>query len=135
MKYGETQNPRELPHEGFDKAGDNLLSRYSHYHGPQVLNGRVRNGNGCGHLGMVTGKSRDERKGAWGENPTQFLASEYQKDSGKSLSVCAPCHHAGIRIGLAIMNDRRLLAPRPSSLTPHCKELINAVKRLAVSTG
>ena len=54
------QNPRELPHEGFDKAGDDLLSRYSHYHGPQVLNGRVRNGNGCGHLGMVTGKSRDE---------------------------------------------------------------------------
>ena len=53
----EKQNPRELPHEGFDKAGDNLLSRYSHYHGPQVLNGRVRNGNGCGHLGMVTGKS------------------------------------------------------------------------------
>src|SRR5437763_10942898 len=39
------------------KAGNNLLSRYSHYHGPQVLNGRVRNGNGCGHLGMVTGKT------------------------------------------------------------------------------
>jgi hypothetical protein len=50
-------NPRELPHEGLDKAGDNLLSRYSHYHGPQMLNGRVRNGNGCVHLGMVTGKS------------------------------------------------------------------------------
>lgn len=39
------------------KAGNNLLSRCSHYHGPQVLNGRVRNGNGCIHLGMVTGKS------------------------------------------------------------------------------
>ena len=51
------QNPRELPRGGFDKAGDDLLSRYSHYHGPQVLNGRVRNGNGCGHLGMVTGKT------------------------------------------------------------------------------
>ena len=50
------QNPRDLRHEGFEKAGNNLLSRYSHYHGPQVLNGRVRNGNGCGHLGMVTGK-------------------------------------------------------------------------------
>ena len=55
--HGETQNPREFPREGFDKAGDDLLSRYSHYHGPQVLNGRVRNGNGCGHLGMVTGKT------------------------------------------------------------------------------
>ncbi len=39
------------------KSGDNLLSRYSHYHRPQVLNGRVRNGNGCGHLGKVTGNS------------------------------------------------------------------------------
>ena len=47
---------------GFEKAGDNLLSRYSHYHGPQVLNGRVRNGNGCGHLGMVTGK---KHSGQW----------------------------------------------------------------------
>ena len=56
------QNPRELPHEGFDKAGDDLLSRYSHYHGPQVLNGRVRNGNGCGHVGMVTGKTHS---GQW----------------------------------------------------------------------
>ena len=46
-----------VSHEGFEKAGNNLLSRYSHYHGPQVLNGRVRNGNGCGHLGMVTGKT------------------------------------------------------------------------------
>ena len=53
------QNNKTLvvSHEGFEKAGDNLLSRYSHYHGPQVLNGRVRNGNGCDHLGMVTGKS------------------------------------------------------------------------------
>ena len=38
------------------KAGDDLLSRYSHYHGPRVLNGRVRDGNGCVHTGMVAGK-------------------------------------------------------------------------------
>jgi hypothetical protein len=42
----------------FINPGDNLLSRYSHYHRPQLLNGRVRNGNGCFQLGMVTGKSR-----------------------------------------------------------------------------
>ena len=42
---------------GFEKsAGDNLLSRWTHYHRPQVLYGRVRNGNGCCHLGQVTGK-------------------------------------------------------------------------------
>ncbi len=58
-KKRKTKHPR-FPVGVLAKAGDNLLSRYSHYHGPQVLNGRVRNGNGCGHLGMVTGKSRDE---------------------------------------------------------------------------
>ena len=46
------------------KAGNNLLSRSSHYHGPQVLNGRVRNGNGCIHLGMVTGKAPKYQKGS-----------------------------------------------------------------------
>src|SRR5262249_36571807 len=41
----------------FVKSGDDLLSRFAHYHGPGVLNGRVRNGNGCGHPGVLTGKS------------------------------------------------------------------------------
>src|SRR6266852_3045062 len=27
----------------------------THYHRPWMLNGRVRNGNGCGHPGKVTG--------------------------------------------------------------------------------
>ena len=27
-----------------------------HYHGPRVLNGRVRDGNGCGRPGLLTGK-------------------------------------------------------------------------------
>src|SRR5262249_26121297 len=37
--------------------GDDLLSRVKHYHRPRMLNGRVRNGNGCGHPGKLTGKS------------------------------------------------------------------------------
>ena len=52
--------PRSFRYGVLKKAGNNLLSRYSHYHGPQVLNGRVRNGNGCGHLGMVTGKIKSD---------------------------------------------------------------------------
>lgn len=46
------------PHDGGGsnkKPGNNLLSPFKDYHRPQMLNGRVRNGNGCGHLGMVTG--------------------------------------------------------------------------------
>ncbi len=36
-------------------AGDDLLSRWTHYHRPRVLIGRVRDGNGSFHPGMVTG--------------------------------------------------------------------------------
>src|SRR6185312_14406593 len=54
------------PPRGFDPLGgglwlndpgDNRLSRLWHYHGPGGLNGRVRNGNGCGPAGMVAGKA------------------------------------------------------------------------------
>ena len=34
---------------------DSRASR--HYHRPWMLNGRVRNGNGCGHPGLLTGKA------------------------------------------------------------------------------
>ena len=37
-------------------SGDDLLSRFWHYHRFRRLNGRVRNGNGCGPPGVVTGK-------------------------------------------------------------------------------
>jgi hypothetical protein len=48
-------------------AGDDLLSRWTHYHRPQVLIGRVRDGNGSFHLGMVTGNSGsgDRRHGVF----------------------------------------------------------------------
>ena len=37
-----------------------------HYHGPGGLNGRVRNGNGCGPAGMVAGKAARRRSGRAG---------------------------------------------------------------------
>ena len=54
----------------FQKSGDNLLSRYSHYHRPGLLNGRVRNGNGCGHPGVLTGKFFRCGKGCFCISPT-----------------------------------------------------------------
>ena len=39
-----------------ESAGNDLLSRCKHYHRPQVLIGRVRDGNGSFHLGEITGK-------------------------------------------------------------------------------
>ena len=47
--------------------GDDRLSRQRHYHGPGGLNGRVRNGNGCGPASMVAGKS--DRDGGQAARP------------------------------------------------------------------
>src|SRR5438270_13390504 len=87
-KWSPKQKPPWFPTGVLIKAGDDLLSRYSHYHGPQVLNGRVRNGNGCGHLGMVTVEThgilaRSASKGLL--SPLLALranSAEYQKGSG-----------------------------------------------------
>ena len=45
------------PQAAEEVAGDNLLSRWTHYHRPRVLIGRVRDGNGSFHPGLVTGSS------------------------------------------------------------------------------
>ena len=51
------QKASGLASRGFQRIPAITYSRADwHYHGPQALNGRVRNGNGCFHLGMVTGK-------------------------------------------------------------------------------
>jgi hypothetical protein len=41
--------------EGAKSPGDDLLSPSTDYHRPRVLNGRVRDGNGCAHTGVVAG--------------------------------------------------------------------------------
>ena len=38
------------------RAGGDLLSRWTHYHRPRVLIGRVRDGNGSFHPGVAAGK-------------------------------------------------------------------------------
>ena len=50
-----------MNHGGFNGPGNNLLSPSTDYHRPWMLNGRVRNGNGCGHPGMLTGSSEPHR--------------------------------------------------------------------------
>jgi hypothetical protein len=54
----EQKTPAEPKRNGGSrkKSGDDLLSRCTHYHRPRLLNGRVRNGNGCDQPGMLTGK-------------------------------------------------------------------------------
>src|SRR5215469_12066349 len=48
--------------------GNNRLSHQRHYHGPGGLNGRVRNGNGCGPASMVAGKVPSRRSSRAGHN-------------------------------------------------------------------
>jgi hypothetical protein len=99
---------------GYINPGNNLLSRWKHYHRPRMLNGRVRNGNGCGHPSVLTGKShappiREARYSKW----------ERQKSSAR------PLEHRSILSG----TDWKSVLPNRAG------PRINAVKRLAVSTG
>ena len=83
------RTPRRFPCEGFDKSGEDLLSRCSHYHWPQVLNGRVRNGNGCGHLGMVTGKTHEgDGSGRMNHPHCVRHPPRISKGSGKLKRLC-----------------------------------------------
>jgi hypothetical protein len=129
-----------LPTRVLAKAGDDLLSRYSHYHGPQVLNGRVRNGNGCGHLGMVTGKTQWRVVSEeWRVNATRPHGSPgISKRQRIKLHLCM--RSLSVSCGIAwwfVSNvDWRFHSPLFTIHSPLLtKELINAVKRLAVSTG
>lgn len=42
---------------GLTNPGGDLLSPSTDYHRPRMLNGRVRDGNGCDHPGVLTGNS------------------------------------------------------------------------------
>ncbi len=53
--------------QGFEeKSRQYLLSRWTHYHRLQQFHGRVRNGNGCFQLDMVTGKLLAISVTTWG---------------------------------------------------------------------
>lgn len=55
------RNKKPLPKEGRGLYRNPAITYFrtgGHYHRPQQLNGRVRNGNACGLLGIVTGRNR-----------------------------------------------------------------------------
>src|ERR1700722_3716311 len=54
--HGNTTAPLGLAAGRSKIPGNDLLSPAKDYHRPWMLNGRVRNGNGCGHPGMLTGR-------------------------------------------------------------------------------
>ena len=90
----------------FAKSGDNLLSRCSHYHRPRLLNGRVRNGNGCGQLGMVTGNTL----GSTIDN-YQFTIANWQTRSFDCQLSIVNCRYvfqlAAVRVALCMEPSSR----------------------------
>ena len=82
-----------------------------HCHRPRMLNGRVRNGNGCGHPGLLTGKS-----------PLQIADCRFD---GLLLPICNPKS--------AFCN--RCFGSGKSRLPDPMGGRVGAAKRLAVSTG
>ena len=89
MQPGASKNPVGLPRRGFVKLPAMTYSRVQrHYHGPWMLNGRVRNGNGCDHPGKLTGKLRVIR---WwtrvAERPDTGTKSEKRNNAVKRSAV------------------------------------------------
>ena len=89
--------------------GDNRLSHQRHYHRPGGLNGRVRNGNGCGPASMVAGKAPSRRSGRLGTIPGLCRTRKHALDirmSGEQLHVRSLCQRPLNRTNL----PRRWLA-------------------------
>ena len=129
-------------------AGDDLLSRWTHYHRPQVLIGRVRDGNGSFHLGMVTGnfrsgegrEMRGEARGGVSRLFSPLPIILHSRNSGPLLATMYGSSTTRVMRIACLFNStgegRWLCWPldsRPSSLLHGGRD--GAVKRLAVSTG
>ncbi len=71
-----------------EDSGDNRLSRQGHYHGPDGLNGRVRNGNGCDPAGMVAGKAPGGRSGRAGCRFQSVVRSRSQDQWARERAPC-----------------------------------------------
>src|SRR5215472_3226578 len=54
---GKKRAPCWISAGGSSNPGIDLLSPAKDYHRPRMLNGRVRDGNGWGHPGLLTGKN------------------------------------------------------------------------------
>ena len=83
-KHGTPVN-REDDRGSCKSAGNDLLSRCKHYHRPQVLIGRVRDGNGSFHLGEITGKLPEISVTTWGHE----VASSDSRATSKSENKVA----------------------------------------------
>jgi hypothetical protein len=100
-------------------AGDDLLSRWTHYHRPRVLIGRVRDGNGSFHPGLVTGiagaPGRTRRRVSFNKCVGYVVVSTSHSQSHE------PIHCTFVEWGgWAVRPNVRLLVPVRSGGRPPC---------------
>lgn len=69
-------------------SGDNRLSRQWHYHGPGGLNGRVRNGNGWGPAGIVTGMAPGRGQANRDRSESERHAGFSERDKSRTRTQC-----------------------------------------------
>ena len=103
---------------GIKAPGDDRLSRHGHYHGPGGLNGRVRDGNGCGPAGMVAGKAAARRSGrAAAMVRGRSRARRPGRAAGRgAVRLATPGTPAGVVAGMPVRGGRgawRLASPHP----------------------
>ena len=136
--------------------GDDRLSRQGHYHGPGGLNGRVRNGNGCGPAGMVAGKPPGRRSGRAGRGRSRWSRSRrrgvspagasrvvgssgrgvaWQVVPGVSTARDAPGSIAREVVTAFRRRETFLVTHRRTAAAAWCGRRVGVVKRSAVGTG
>src|SRR5690242_12032004 len=81
---------------------------FRHYHWPEELNGRVRNGNECFLLGKVTGKRARRRR-------SRRSVLVYQRGSGIKRTWCTQRGAWRVRDHTSCVFARRLDADRVAS--------------------
>jgi hypothetical protein len=134
-KKGASERPDGFRHRAFHKSPAITYSRVKrHYHRPWMLNGRVRNGNGCDHPGMLTEKStcsgRPQAAAGTVEQLAAVRVASAEPVAGRETDPLSSARRPkpARRLGEQTRRPDRERAPT-------VEQRINAAKRLAVSTG
>ena len=122
---------------GFEGSGDDRLSRQRHYHGPDGLNGRVRNGNGCDPASMVAGNAAGGRSSRRlrRSDGRSVTASQFAMRRGSGVCISRPVDPRSDRGRLPAFVGTGHFSPRFVGRLVRARRRIGVVKRSAVRTG
>ena len=99
--------------DGVCDPGDDRLSRLRHYHWPGGLNGRVRDGNGCGPAGIVAGEAAGGPGGPAGRGRCRVAGAwEVGRGAGTRAVRCDACGRGGVAGPIGARRPRLAAAGR-----------------------